>query len=315
MTISEACREMPKEIAEEIAGKSREKYMRKLSSEPLVQFLVFGGLLYYLLVTFVASEDTSKSIHITDDILIRHMQVQAKSFNAGAAKAAYSALTTTEKDALAEDYIRGEILYREALSLGLDAGDEIIKRRLIQKMEFVHEGFDTDTAQISEDALQAHYAANVEAYSNPATITFTHIFLSAKRNAPETLGDKANSLLVNLNRTPADFESAPAYGDRFLYNRNYVDRADAEVASHFGAAFRDAVFALTPEDRWQGPIASDHGLHLVLVTHQAASSLPTLSEAAPMMLADLKRQKLDTSKRAAYEALKKTYHITRESNR
>ncbi len=113
--------------------------IKKLKSEPLFQFLAIGLILYSLVEIFSPSEEgySDKTILVEQEQMIRFLQFQNKSFNGQKAQAKWLSMSDKEKSSLINDFIREEVMYREALSLGLEEDDQIIRRRLIQKIEFI----------------------------------------------------------------------------------------------------------------------------------------------------------------------------------
>src|SRR5262249_4884420 len=153
-------------------------------------------------------------------------------------------------------YIDNEVLYREALELGLDRGDIIVRRRLVQKMEFLTEGLDP-VPEPTDTELQAYLDAHAEHYLQPDRVTLTHVFASNDRHgaATATLAEQWGEQL----RAGAD----PAtLGDPFLRGRELAAVSERDLAGILGNAFAAHVMQL-PVGTWSAPIASSYGLHLV----------------------------------------------------
>ena len=122
----------------------------------------------------------------------------------------------------------------------------------------------------------------------------------------------ADKLLSQLNTKQVPFENASRYGERFLYNRNYVNREDDEIGSHFGQSFQQAVFALSTGEQWQGPVQSSYGWHLVLLVKNAAAYVPEFEEVSSAVFADAQRQQQRDVKRQAIDKLMAKYQIETE---
>jgi hypothetical protein len=117
-------------------------------------------------------------------------------------------------------------------------------------------------------------------------------------------------LLAVLNRKRVPFHEAPAYGDRFLYQVNYVDRTAEEIEPEFGADARAALFSLTPDDsRWQGPIRSSHGFHLVMLTQLGRERVPSLEEVRRRVERDLLREREEAAVEQSISALASSYRL------
>jgi hypothetical protein len=221
-------------------------------------------------------------------------------------------MSENKRQQLVDDYVREEVLFREALALNLDNNDQLIRRRLIQKMEYLSQGFYDDIPVPSEADLTLFYQQNMELYRQPAEITFTHVFFKAKQADRKNSQAAALKLLDQLNTQNVPFENAPRYGERFLFNRNYVNREADEIASHFGETFQQQLFSLQVSNNWQGPIVSDYGWHLVLIKKITASHIPDLEQVSATVLADLARNQHQSRLSQAVDQLIEQYQITIE---
>ena len=291
-----------------------------LVKEPLVQFLVIGLILFggERLLNTDDYADSHYKILVDDEVLTQFLQQRAKQYKPEQAIQALAAMDSGELALLTDDYVRGEVLYREALALDLDRDDPIIRRRLMQKMDYLAQGFYDEIEPLTEDDLTAFYEVNREDYRKPASATFTHVFVSSEKRGSEESKVQAESLLTAINQTRVPFEKAGRHGERFLYNRNYVNRDSQEIASHFGRSFEQQLFALNPvlsdtEAQWQGPLLSNYGWHLVLLTKNIESFVPTLIEISGIVLADAQRQQQDELKRVAVDALRAKYTVTKRA--
>jgi hypothetical protein len=186
--------------------------------------------------------------------------------------------------------VREEVLHREALQLGLDEDDYVIRRRLVQKLEFITEGFAEASAGLDEAAVQRYFDANKADYYVEPYVTFTHVFFETEDRPREQARDLAEKELVKLNRDGVPFADAPRHGDRFLYHVNYVERTPDYVASHFGAPMAKALFELEANDFiWRGPFDSPYGVHLVLLTTNEPGREPELAELEGRVREDARR--------------------------
>jgi hypothetical protein len=198
------------------------------------------------------------------------------------------------------DRVRDEILYREALSLGLDRGDLIVRRRLIQKMEFILE----DTADIApptEDDLAAHLAANAERYRIPAERHFEHVYFSRDRRGDRARAD-AEAALVALRRGES------GSGDWFALGRQFGPGSEASFAHRLGAELAAAVMQ-APVGEWSGPARSTYGLHLIRVLDARPTRIPTLDEVRARVSTDVVRARSEAAQAAAFERLRARYEV------
>ncbi len=292
------------------------KQLKKYTHEPMLHFLVIGLILYCLLESFYPSQDgygnSDKIIQLNPENLIQFLQFQNKSFNQANAKAKWLDMNDSEKNKLIDDYIREEVMYREALSLGLEKDDQIIRRRLIQKIEYINRGFISDATKIEESEVETFFNDNKDQYKIDAAVTFTHVFFD-KNSDENTYGAKATSLasttLSTLKDNLVPFEKASEYGQRFFYHRNYVDRTPAFVASHFGEAFSKEVFKLKNVNQWVGPIHSRYGSHLVMISKTQPEREPQLEEVAGQVLEHLQRIKQADIKKQALQKMITRYQM------
>ena len=286
----------------------------KIIREPLFQFLLIAFILLLAerLISGNAYNDDQYHIRIDDQVLVDYMQLRAKAFNKAEALRALNAMSEDKRQQLVDDYIREEVLFREALALNLDNNDQLIRRRLIQKMEYLSQGFYDDIPVPTEADLTRFYQQNMELYRQPAEITFTHVFFKAKQADRKKNQVAALKLLDQLNTQNVPFENAPRYGERFLFNRNYVNREADEIASHFGETFQQQLFSLKVSNNWQGPILSDYGWHLVLIKKITASYIPDLEQISATVLADVTRNQHQARLSQAVDQLIEQYQITIE---
>ena len=286
--------------------------MRKLLKEPLIQFLLIALLLLggERLINANDYANEQYSILIDDQVLLQFMQLQAKMFKPSQAKAALEAMNADDRQRLVDDYARNEVLFREAMALNLNKNDQIIRRRLIQKMDYLAQGFYDEAEPLTEDDLRIYYAEHNQEYKKAASATFTHVFISSDSREVSQAKDIADSLLKTLNTEQVPFENAPGFGERFLYNRNYVNRDDDEIGSHFGDDFKQSVFAFEVADRWQGPVQSSYGWHLVLLKKNTPAYIPEFEEISSAVFADAQRQQQRQTKREAINKLMAKYKIS-----
>ncbi len=267
--------------------------MRNLLKEPLVQFVAAGLALFLLSEIFRSdsNEIDSNRLVVDQDVLVKHLQYKKRAFNQAEAQNYYLSLSKSAREKLIADYIREEVLYREALALGLEEDDQIIRRRLIQKLDYISLGFADDLPEISVQRLAQYFSENHATYLIDSSITFTHVFFDADKHGASNAAGLARTTLDKLNNDHVAFEHAARYGDRFLFHRNYVDSTRALIASHFGKNLADALFGLSNADNtWHGPLISQYGAHLVMIKQIEPARLPELHEVAGIVLQDMRRE-------------------------
>jgi hypothetical protein len=283
-----------------------------LLKQPLLHFLLIGFGLFMLfeLVSDDRRDGDERVIVVDREALLSFVQFRSKAFEPGVAAARLDAMSQDELQRMVDDYVREEALHREALSLGMDANDYIIKRRLIQKVEFITNSFVDETVQLSEADIEAHYAANADDYYVEPFVTFTHVFFDGSRHALAELENLASDKLNELNEKNVHFSQSGRHGDRFPYFINYVERTPEFVASHFGPEMAQQVFALDPGDnQWHGPYPSSYGLHLVLLSKRVEGVTPVLAEVHDRAADDARREVVRERNDAAIKAIVGTYEV------
>jgi hypothetical protein len=274
---------------------------RKWLHEPLLHFLAIGLLLFVgdgLLNPGPERSANAGRIELTDGDL-RQLEV------------AWTAQwrrppTPEEMRNLVAARVREEILYREALALGLDKDDTIVKRRLAQKMDFVAE----DVSGLREPAaeeLRAWYAKNGERFARPGRRSFRHLYFS-----PDRRGDRARDGAARAREqiagASADAPVAADLADPFMFQDHYADRTPEQVAGVFGSKFADALFQLAP-GAWQGPVESGLGWHLVWVTSSVPGRVPAFEEIEGAVRAGWVDEQRAEARRRAFEAMAARYQI------
>jgi hypothetical protein len=217
--------------------------------------------------------------------------------------------TGTELQGLVEAYIREEVYYREALALGLDRDDTIIRRRMMQKMEFLT----NDLAELNtpgDEALKRYFLANQDKYEVPAQATFTHIYFSTDKRGARALED-ANRLLSELESASGTVMRAPERGDSLMLPYNYTRETPFEVARTFGKGFADQLFR-AETGMWQGPIESGYGLHLVRIHERSEPVVPEFASVVDEVREDWMFEERRRTNEKAYEMFKERYQIVVE---
>jgi len=210
--------------------------------------------------------------------------------------------SATDEQAMIEAYVGDEILVREGLAMGLDRGDIIVRRRLIQKMEFLLENSEPVPAPTDAE-LQAYLTAHADRYGSPPRVTFTHVFVSSQR-AGTDVATEAAALKTKLD----DGADPAALGDPFLRGREFRLHSQAELASIFGAPFADAVMK-QPENTWSDPIRSTFGLHVVRVTEKRPGTEPVLTNVRDRVEREWREDRRQALNREARARLRSHYVI------
>lgn len=285
---------------------------QRFYQEPLLHFLLMGACLFAVFTAIngdIAPEEGS-TINVTQDKLLAFMQYRARKFDAQDTAQQLQAMSDEQRQQLTDAFIREEVLYREAKALALDSNDYVARQRLIQQMRYLTESFVQVTVDDSDAVVERYLAENSDRYRKPAEATFTHVFFSTAKRPAEQAKALAENQLQQLNHESIPFHRATAFGERFLYHRNYVKKEADHIASHFGDTMQQALFALTPSDKqWHGPYQSPYGFHLVLLTQNTPAAMPSLAEVKGRVMQDLYREQQQQAVNKAIEQLISRYQV------
>jgi parvulin-like peptidyl-prolyl isomerase len=275
--------------------------LKSVLREPLVHFLLLGAALFAADAWLrPASAPAGSTEIVVGEARIRSL---AQNFR----RTWQRPPSAAELEGLVASHVREEILYREALALGLDRDDAVIRRRLQQKVEFVSEEA-AALAKPSEQDLAKYLADHADAFRIPPRVTFRQIFLDPRQRGGALDAD-ARRLLDVLNgaRAPSD---PSALGDGLaLLEPRYEDAPQADVARQFGQEFA-AGLVKQPQGRWSGPVASGYGAHLVRVDALAPGRLPTVDEVRPLLEREWSNARRQEVSKAFYDKLRAKYKVT-----
>jgi peptidyl-prolyl cis-trans isomerase C len=234
--------------------------MARLVREPLVHFALLAGLLFVVL----SEPDTVD--HVPDDRRIVISAAEVERLALAWTQRWQRPPSEDELAGMVREAIREQVLYREALALGLDRDDVVIRRHLRQKYEFVTQDLAYDT-EPDEATLRAHYDAHPDRYAQSAQVSFTHILFSMDRRGAAAEADAVQALADLQSATGP--EAADLLGDATSLPPDFEEMDAVEVEAMFGPDFATSLLRLEPR-RWSGPIRSGYGLHLIWVSERIA---------------------------------------------
>jgi hypothetical protein len=270
----------------------------KLLREPLLHFILLGAGI------FVAFSIVTR--HRTDkpgEIVVSQGTIE--NLVTGFSRTWQRPPTEEELEGLVRDYIREEAAYREALALGLDRDDMIVRRRLRQKLEFLSDELATRT-EPSDAELQSFLQTHTGLFQSEPLFSFRQIYFNPQLHGGNLHHDMARTL-EDLKRAGSRANTADL-GDSFLLERSFEKLSLSDVKKTFGEQFASAVAAL-PLGVWQGPIESGYGTHLVFVTQRSEGRLPALDEVRDQA----RREWLDAKRAEAterfYQAILSRYKV------
>ncbi|MFK7987442.1 MAG: peptidyl-prolyl cis-trans isomerase [Sandaracinaceae bacterium] len=256
--------------------------LRALAREPLVHFALLGAGVFLLHASLERPPPGPPPI-VLDQAFVDGL----------------GARDPAEREARVEAWIRDEVLVREARARGLDRGDPIVRRRLVQKMELLLEATADVEPPRAED-LAARLADDAR-YHLPGQTVFEHVFFRRAREHPVADARAA------LRSDP------PMAGDAFLLGARIGPRTDAAIRSSFGENFADAL-AEAPIGVWAGPLESAYGAHLVRVASREPTRVPPLASVEGRVRADLEREARAEAVRRMIESRIAATQVQRPAN-
>jgi PPIC-type PPIASE domain len=277
--------------------------MKKLIREPLLHFLLLGAAIFaaYYLIAKPSAEEPGK-------IVITEGQVAA--LEVGFTRTKQRPPTREELEGLIRDRVQEEVYFREAIALGLDKDDTIVRRRLRQKMEFITD----DLAALGEptdDELTAYLKAHADVFRVERRFTFSHVYLSPERRS-ENLARDTGQLLAQLQQA-GDKADVSELGDSFLLGYTFQSLPASEVVKLFGEKFAASLGDLSP-GQWQGPVESGYGVHLVLVSERTEGRVPALEEVRDAVRGEWANTRRSELNEKFYQELLKRYVVTIEQS-
>jgi peptidyl-prolyl cis-trans isomerase C len=288
-------------VDEHASSQAKPARVRRWLREPLLHFLLVGLALFalYRALNPQAVEPENRSrIELTEDDL-RQLEV-------GWMAQWRRPPTPEEVRRLVDGKVREEILYREALALGLDQGDTIVKRRMAQKMEFLAEDV-SDLRQPNREELKTWFEKNALRFTIAGRVSFRHLYFSFDRRG-ERAHEAAQGTLAKLLCQPGASPETTTVADPFMFQDNYSDRSPEQVANVFGAKFTRSLFQLEP-GRWQGPVESGYGWHLVWVESMTPARLPVFEEVEPEVRSQWVADQRAEFKRQTFETMRARYEV------
>jgi hypothetical protein len=246
------------------------KRIKVWAKEPLVHFLLFGVIAFAIYEATIDYGDTDDGRTLT----VTASEIEALTDQW--MKAWKRPPTEAEFAGLIRAHVRGKILYREALALGLDTGDIVIERRLAQKIELLSQSVNIPPEPTEQDLREWH-ETNPDAFRQPDQYSIVQVFFNPEIRGASVQED-AKSVLGQLNsleQVPPDFAM---YGDRSVLQNYYPAYSEPELRRQFGSKFVDGFVGL-PTRVWHGPILSEYGVHLVWIDEVVQLPPPTFDEA------------------------------------
>jgi hypothetical protein len=283
----------------------RRAFIRKVAHEPLVHFLLLGALIFAAsAIVNRHRDDAARRIVVDKNLIVHFITLYHAQMGTLPSK--------NQLDSMIEGYIREEVQFREGKRMGLDNDDEIIRRRLASKFDFLQRDLVTVPDPTSEE-LRRYYDSHQKDFLQPANVTFTHVYFSPDHGGDAAARSRAERALLTLE--PGSVTRAPDLGDRFPLQVDYAGVARLDLVQQFGdSPIVDCVLT-NPVNRWSGPVRSGYGWHLIYVSHRDEARVPPFPEIQDKVktaYTDAVKEKANEEK---YDALAKRYIIERDYRR
>ncbi|MCX7350421.1 MAG: peptidylprolyl isomerase [Alphaproteobacteria bacterium] len=272
--------------------------MQRFVREPLVHFLLLALLVFGAYGLVSRREPATATIDVTQAKIEQLAGLFAKTWQRPP--------TAQELKGLIDDYVKEDIYVREALRLGLDTDDEVIRKRLRMKMEFVSDA-EAEATPPTDIQLQAYMDAHPEAFRKPPQIAFEQVYINPDKHSPDASA-AATALLEPLRK---DASYAATAGDPSLLPPSLPLTDQQGIAQIFGDDFATAIITLAPGE-WEGPVSSAVGLHLVKVTDRAPGILPALGDIRTAVEREWMNDHRNAVEQQRFDDLLKRYKVTVE---
>lgn len=282
--------------------------------EPLVHFLALGALVY---VAANRAQSGQYEIDAGPQLQARLLRTYVEQYGAPP--------TSSQLQRALDEYVRNEILYREGLALGLERDDEIVRRRVVQKIEFVNEDLDA-VAEPDGSGVERYFAQHRDRYDTEPTVSFEQVFFSADRGGDLTARNRAVGAFAAL---AAWGDDATAWrrsermhkgevtqgGDAFAQGREFLGVTRAAANGVFGDTGLSAELFTSPIGQWAGPFKSAYGWHLVRVTERQPAHHAELEAVRARVQADYVADLRERANAEAYRKIATKYRVVTDSPR
>jgi len=270
------------------------KGVNRIIREPLLHFLLLAGGLF-LLYNMINGTTVEKPNRIV--VSPGQVELLAENFT----RTWQRQPTEEELAALFKNYLRDEVFYREAIALGLDKDDNLIRRRMRQKLEFILEDV-TSLMDPTDDELTVYMHQHKDLYRLPPQVSFRQIYLSPDKR--QDIEADADELLARLIAG----ENFHELGDEIMLDDEYTLASQPDIERRFGKGFARQLVSI-PVEAWTGPVISGFGGHLVLISEKVEGRMPKLAEVRKEVQRDWLLDQRNELKEATYNNLLEEYEI------
>lgn len=274
----------------------RAKFLvREASANRLVQFLIIGALIFWR----AAPPERENRLFFSRLELAALYAAQAK-------KKGAALLSEEEKKEVEIRAVEDELLYREAIRMGFDKHDHIVKQRMVQKVLALAEYMEGEPKPTTDEEAHAYYQAHREEFKKPKELSFQHVFLA---KGHESRAERVRRQV----ETFTSLASEPPFGDSFPISRAVGLTGIDRIGSDYGQAFASALEAQRP-GQWSGPIESRYGLHFVRVNSTSEAGYRSFEAALDDAKFACAMDKRNRATRGFIEKVRANYEVVVEGN-
>lgn len=275
------------------------RILRLLTSEPLVHFAVLGAVVYFSVEAWRADHNQYRIV-VNDQTIAQVVGKYRLQFGRDP--------DDTVLVGLIDTYLDEEILYREGLALGLDRNDEIVRRRIAQKVAFLRQDL-MIPAEPGDAELERYFKENSARYGQPARTSFRHLYFSPDIGGSDAARRRAEIALEGLE---AGSEASAVVSDPFPDQSAYVALGTIEVRRIFGATPMADTVLTAPVGRWSGPVRSGYGWHLIFPQSRTLSAAGDLVKIREQVREDWLRDAQASANAREMAKLRARYSVIRQ---
>ncbi|MFZ0099821.1 MAG: peptidylprolyl isomerase [Gemmobacter sp.] len=267
--------------------------MTTIHKEPLVHFFLIGAVIFglYAVLDDSPPPQAKNAIVVSDDDARRLVAEFEATWRRPP--------SVQELGEIIDATIREEVYVREALALGLDRDDAVIRRRLQMKMEFLTES-GAEVVTPDDATLQAHLDANPDLFTEAPLVAMEQVMLD---NADPAAAAEA---LARLRQG----EDPASVGRPTMLPFAIRPSPPRVIDRVFGPDFFTAIATL-PVGTWEGPVDSAFGTHLLRITDRREGRIPPLAEIRDKVEQDWRGAFVVKLREERLAALMSRYQVTR----
>ena len=267
--------------------------------EPLIHFFILGLSIFGLHAVL----DRKPESIVNDPYLVEVSSADIEWMRTIFNKQMDRGPTVQDLRGQVNQFIREQILSREAVAMGFDEGDIVVRRRLAQKMEFLFKDLSAMT-QPTEEELRKYFFENRWKYENPPRVTFTQVYFSIDSRGVEEAIQAAQALI----KEGGDPYSVSTLGDASILSPGCTQCSVREIRNQFGTDLAEAIKNMKPGS-WYGPVKSTYGIHAVYIHDHQDMKLPNYRDIIDRIKNDWMSAKREENTRRVYDEIRSRYRV------